>query len=139
MNDNPRIVIDTNVLVSAVLKSGSAPHRVVAAVLKGRAALVPSDWLRREYSEVLARPEFGFDPDLVAALLDGLRARALEVEPASVDVCGDPDDNLVLGTAVAGNASFLVTGNRKHFPPSHEGVKVVSPAEFLPVVANACQ
>lgn len=87
-----------------------------------------------EYESVLFRPKFGFPTAPVAALLDEIRSAATIVEPAPglpPALVSDPHDLMVLATAVAGAARYLVTGNARHFPASHRGVAIVTPRRFM--------
>ena len=90
-----------------------------------------------EYQDVLARPQFRFDPAEVARLLAQIEGDGEEVVAplASEGLPGrlpDPADEPFLEVAVAAGAEFLVTGNLRHFPARlRHGVAVVSPRAFL--------
>jgi putative PIN family toxin of toxin-antitoxin system len=126
-------VLDTNVIVSAGLKLGSVPYRVVMDwVLAGQVQTATCPSVVREYREVLRRPKFtrhGFPPDWIEDLL----ALSLQLPdpppwPRSIP---DPTDAWFLALAHAAGA-WLVTGNLKHFPEeARRGVTVISPAEYL--------
>jgi predicted nucleic acid-binding protein len=75
-------------------------------------------------------PEFS---EAAVATLKHLRSLALFVEPTRrVRVCSDPDDDKFLELALEAETAYLISGNKKHFPPeSYNGVRTVSPAEFL--------
>ena len=135
----PRIVLDTNILVSAALdqqKDVTPPGRpsyCVRLVFRESVHLILSEILFAEYSDVLSRPHFQFTRGYVQKFLHTLRRSAQFVRPSKIDpeVVFDLSDAPVLGTAVAGQADFLVTGNRKHFPRSYKGVVVMTPAEMV--------
>jgi putative PIN family toxin of toxin-antitoxin system len=126
-------VLDTNVLVSAGIKPGSAPAKLVMDwVLEGQIQVVTSPWVIGEYREVVQRAKFhryGFPPHWLEFLIEeSLRLP----DPAAWTRRGpDPKDMPFLGLAhVAG--AWLVTGNLKHFPKAvRNGVTVLSPAEYL--------
>lgn len=120
----PRLVVDTNVLVPAVIGAsasppgGSAGAGLIRARRGGLCALVVSDDLVAEYEEVLQRRPFGLSPRAARALCARIRERAICVTPARGRplLTADPDDDMVLKTAVAGKADlFLVTDNRRDF------------------------
>jgi putative PIN family toxin of toxin-antitoxin system len=127
-----RVVVDTNVLVSALLKEGSVPERALRALLE-RAVVLLDARLADEYARVLARPKFAA---IGSSRRDGLleRLRTLgelvaEV-PAWPGPLADPDDRAFVEVALAGNADALVTGNVRHFP-QNLGFEVLPPAAVL--------
>ena len=128
-----RIALDTNVVISAVLQARGQPALCVRLALSSDFTWIVSEELLAEYDEVLKRPRFGFDARSVDTFLEVVRSEAHLVDPTPLPrgVASDPDDVMVLGTAVAGKALFLVTGNMKHFPASHRGTEVLTPAQFL--------
>ena len=126
-------VLDTNVIVSAGLKLGSVPYRVVMDwAFAGQVQAVTCPAITREYREVLWRPKFTrhrFPPEWIEDLL----ALSLQLpDPAPwADLLPDPKDAIFLALARASGA-WLVTGNLKHFPKAaRRGVTVVSPGEYL--------
>jgi putative PIN family toxin of toxin-antitoxin system len=127
------VVLDINVIVSAGLKMGSIPYRLVMDwVLEGKVCLVTSPLIVDEYREVLWRPKFthhGFPPVWLEHLIDA----SLQLpDPAPwPHILPDPKDAPLLALANSAGA-WLVTGNLKHFPESvRHGVAVLSPAEYL--------
>ena len=128
-----RIVLDTNVLVSALLKPGSKPARILRLVLQGEIDVVTSEAILSEYTEVLSRPKFHLDPQLVQTILEILRSRSIHAPalPLSLDL-PDGQDEAFLEAALAAGADALVTGDKNHFPRGLcRGQKVMSPDEFL--------
>jgi len=129
----PRVVLDTNVLVSALMTPGGKPALVVD--LACGPALTPCFDVRilQEYREVLGRGGFPFSPDEAAGLLRDLRRRGLTVlTTPSTNPLPDETDRPFLDVALAADA-WLITGNLRHFP----GVpKAVGPAEFLAKLAE---
>lgn len=126
-------VLDTNVIVSAGLKLGSVPYRVVMDwVLAGQVQAVICPSVVREVREVLWRPKFtrhGFPPEWIDDLIEV--ALQLPDPPRWPYDIPDPKDAVFLALARASGA-WLVTGNLKHFPKSaRHGVTVVDPAEYL--------
>ncbi|MCU0572454.1 MAG: putative toxin-antitoxin system toxin component, PIN family [Syntrophobacteraceae bacterium] len=135
-----KVVLDTNVLVSALLKSDSIPDLLVSLILEKRALLCLTDSIVLEYEEVLAREKFKkLNRQKVAELIARLRSAALWVEPRiRLNAARhDPEDNKFLECALEAQADFLITGNIKHFPPKRfKKTLIVSPAEFLAVMVK---
>jgi uncharacterized protein len=133
-----RIVLDTNVLVAALLSPFGAPARIVDAVLDGGIVVCYDTRILAEYREVLGRPKFGFDADAAEELLTFLESSGEFVTPPPVGAeLRDVDDLMFLETALALKADFVVTGNPRHFPESERhGVELVSPAEFLSLLGR---
>lgn len=122
------VVIDTNILVSALWSRNGAPAKVMSMVVRG--AIIPCfDYrIMTEYREVLQRPKFGFSKGEVNSLLDWFESngRSVVAEPLD-DVFVDEADKKFYEVAKFCGA-VLVTGNLKHFP---EDPQVVSVADFL--------
>lgn len=126
-----RVVIDTNVLVSAALNPNGTPARIIATIQQGKLEPILSRAIRDEYREVLSRPRFGFPPTLVADLLDTFAELALLLEPGAHPLPNlpDPDDAPFIALALFAGCP-VVTGNTRHFPPE-TGVEVLTPGECL--------
>ena len=128
-----KVVLDTNVLVSGLLKPRSAPAKILRLILQGDLDIIMNEHILAEYNEVLRREKFSFNQKEVERIIEifrsyGIRARALLHTPR----LPDPDDTPFLEAAMSMQADALVTGNKKHFPArSCKGVKVMSPSEFL--------
>lgn len=133
------IVLDTNVLVAALLASAGPPAWIVEAVLTGEITLALDAAIRDEYDDVLRRPEFRFPRNRVDDLLDAIDRFAVRVAaapPTSVRL-PDHDDEPFLAVAAA-TGSVLVTGNLKHFPVRcRGGVTVRTPREFFEEMRRA--
>ncbi len=129
-------VIDTNVLVSAMLKFQSVPGQVVSEALLGDLIPLLCEEIVAEYREVLARPKFKFDPKVVDIFIDGIINRGIFVDVVSVEeIIPDPKDIVFYEVVMEGrreyNDAYLVTGNIKHFPVKHF---VVTPKEMLDII-----
>jgi putative PIN family toxin of toxin-antitoxin system len=124
-------VIDTNVLVSAVLTPGGTCDRILRAAVDGRIRLAWNAPMVAEYRAVLLRPKFGLSTATVSALLAAF-GPADQVSLRDVPPLPDPDDEVFLAAALATDDKILVTGNRAHFPAaSCSPVRVLSPAEAV--------
>jgi len=130
-----RVVLDTNVVVSALLKPGSIPSSILQLCLADAGfELAASQSLLGEYEEVLRRPAFAFTPGLVDRLMELIRQKSIAVSPAPslVALVTHAADAMVLECAIAAAADFLVTGNRSHFVGDRHGpTRIVTPAQFL--------
>ncbi len=127
------VVLDTNAIVSGLLKPFSPCGELLRMVSSGELTLCLDARLLGEYAEVLRRPRFAFDGELVSALLDQtFHAGILVSASPLVASLPDPDDVAFLEVAIAGNAECLITGNLKHYPSSsRQGITVLSPRDFL--------
>lgn len=127
------IVLDTNVIVFGLLTPFSPCGEIVRMTASGELTLCLDARLLGEYSEVLKRPRFQFDSELISALLDHVSHAGIVVSASPLIVSlPDPDDAAFLEVAIEGKAKCLITGNLKHFPSSlRQGVTVLSPKDFL--------
>ncbi len=112
-----RVVVDTNVLVSALIRPGGPPRQVLDDVLSGELTLLYDERILTEYGDVLTRAKFSFDSADVEDLLRFVAIRGKQVPDASCPArLPDPDDQPFADVAHAGAADLLITGNAKHFP-----------------------
>jgi uncharacterized protein len=131
-----RLVIDTNVLVSAALRPAGLQRTVLLLAITKPARLYVSRPIFEEYSEVLARPELHIPKGLRQQLLQLIKNHSHIVAPTQrLQVTSDPDDNIFLECADAARADYLVTGNQRHFPKFWKKTKVITPREFISLVA----
>ena len=131
-----RLVIDTNVLVSAAIKPAGLQRTVFLIAISKPARLYVSLPVLQEYSEVLARPELRVRKGLRLQLLQLIKNHSHTVVPTrQLEATTDPDDNIFLECADAARADYLVTGNPKHFPRFWKKTKVVTPREFVSLAA----
>lgn len=126
-------VIDTNVLVSALLNMDSHPGRVLLSVLNGETVPFMNAEIMTEYRAVLARKKFQFPADLVDVVLKRIAACCVLVSPSSEEFpeVGDPKDRCFYAVTMSGREAgdaMLVTGNIRHFPRKPF---VVTPAQFV--------
>ena len=129
-------ILDTNVLVSAMLKEGSVPYEVLAEALEGDIIPVLNDEIIAEYTEVLNRSKFKFSREAVDVLLEELKSRGIYYSQDELIDYFIPDPKDVVFYAVLMDArknkdAYLVTGNLKHFPAR---TYIVTPREMLDIV-----
>lgn len=128
-------VIDTNVLVSALLKWDSVPGNVLQFTITGVVTPVLNEDILREYREVLLRKKFHFPESVVDVILDNLAAQAVFINEEKLDVnLPDPKDVVFYEVVMEerkNQDAFLVTGNLKHFPVERF---IVTPRQFLDIL-----
>ena len=130
------IVLDTNVLVSSLLKRESKPAAILNAILESQIELAIDQRIFEEYCEVLHRPKLNIPTDLADSILRFIAFSALWVQTHPVEfpqgLIKDSEDLPFAAVAVCGAAEVLVTGNVKHFAfMSGFSTKVLTPQEFL--------
>jgi len=131
-----RLVVDTNIVISAALKPNGLQRTVLLLGLSKPARLYVSNAILSEYQDVLSRPELQIRKGLRQQLLDLLRKRAHIVNPVRrIQVANDPEDDKFIECADAARADYLVTGNVRHFPKFWKNTKIFTSREFLSVVA----
>jgi putative PIN family toxin of toxin-antitoxin system len=130
-------VIDTNVVVSAMLKRDSVPAKIIDLLLAGIIIPVFNEEILSEYEEVLLRPEFGFAQDDVNKFMDFMRKNGIFLEKnLSDEKFNDPDDAVfyeIALSAIKSREAYLVTGNIRHFPQKEF---VVTPRDILNIVLS---
>lgn len=127
-----RVVIDTNVLISAALKPSGNEARVIALSQVGCYQICLSNELEEEYREVSRRKKFAKYAVTMASILNDVVARALRIPVIdSPALCSDPDDDIVLGCALSAFADYLITGNLADFPKQLEKPSIVNARQFL--------
>jgi putative PIN family toxin of toxin-antitoxin system len=131
-----RLVIDTNIVVSAALKPDGLQRTVLLLAITKPARLYVSEAVIAEYRRVLARPELKIRKGLLQQILQLIRSHSQTVTPSRpLQITPDPDDNIFLECADAARADYLVTGNPRHFPKFWKKTKVITSREFLSIVA----
>ena len=131
-----RLVIDTNVLVSAALKPESLQRTTLILATTKPARLYVSLPILEEYADVLARSELRIRKGLRLQLLQLIKNNAHVVAPSRrLDVSRDPDDNIFLECADKAGADYLITGNSRHFPKFWKKTKIITSGEFISLVA----
>jgi putative PIN family toxin of toxin-antitoxin system len=133
-----RLVLDTNVLISALWKPGSVPDQALIAAFARGATVLYDARIVAEYRTVLARPKFKrIDPARTADLIARLVSNGEEVTdvPAWEGALPDDDDRLFVEVALAGSADAIITGNLRDYPETL-GVSVLPPASLLAMLES---
>lgn len=131
-------VIDTNVLVSALLssKDDSATVQVVSKVICGSIIPLYSNAITKEYLEVLSRKKFGFSSEAITYLLSAIEKYGVLIEPAPSGMTLPDMKDLPFYEVVlekCNDGAYLITGNSKHFPTKPF---IVTPRELLSMLDN---
>ena len=137
-----RVVLDTNVLIGALITSGAPPDALYQAWLRGEIELVTSAAQIAEMADVVSRPRLRkfLDADEAADILDNIGSRALILDDLSeVNLSPDPGDNPILAAAIAGAADLIVSGDKKHMLAlgEIEGIPIVTAREALERLGEA--
>jgi putative PIN family toxin of toxin-antitoxin system len=131
-----RLVLDTNVLISAALKPEGLQRTVLILAVTKPAHLYISSAILTEYRDVLARPELQIRRGVRQEVLQLIKGRARSIVPGKrLQVTIDPKDNIFLECADEARADYLVTGNVRHFPRFWKRTKVITSREFVSIVA----
>jgi uncharacterized protein len=130
-----KVIIDTNVLVSALIQRNYPNFILYNYVLENLVEVCISDDLFKEYLEVLNRPKFSRYSDFISKaeiVLAQIEAKATKFYPPKrLDIIADNADNRLLELAVASKADNIITGNTNDFTMSDfQGTKIVTPKEY---------
>lgn len=137
-----RILLDTNVLISALLSKEGPPGQVLSAIQRGRHILISSHYLAEELRAVANRPHLRsrISHEEVETLIYNLGAVGFVVsELPVVNLSSDPKDNPILATAIVGRADFIVSGDKNHMQNLGEvqGIPILTPRDALERLKNA--
>ena len=123
------VVLDTNVVVSALFNISSVPGIILQEALAGRVIPLLHEDILDEYNDVLHRPKFKFDRRDIEIALTGLIKRGIFLDAATIeDYVPDPDDAIFYEVVMEARET---TGNIKHFPVKPY---VVTPKEMLEIL-----
>jgi putative PIN family toxin of toxin-antitoxin system len=131
------VVVDTNVLVSALLNERGAEAAVLALIVAGKLIWCVSEATVAEYDSVLNRSKFQhLERWKITAALALAKAGEMAIVTTIVTRSPHDPDNRFLECAEAAAADFLVTGNTRHFPKSWKATKIVNARQFLDSLAS---
>lgn len=127
-----RAVVDTNVFLAGLLNLNGGAAKIIRAFRDGKFELVVTSEVFEEYVRVIHLFENAVRPQDSEELLELVFARAIKVRAAPArGLCTDTDDEKFLSAALAGNATLLVTKNKKHFPAKVLSLRIVNVRRFL--------
>jgi putative PIN family toxin of toxin-antitoxin system len=136
----PKVILDTNVIISAFLKAESNPALILALCLEGSLTVCLSEPIWQEYRGVLRRKKFlGLDLASIEKLLWVIKEQALWIFPRiPLNLSRDPADNKFLECALESQADYLITGNTRHFPlKKFHGTQIITPRDFIDLIGMA--
>ena len=134
-----RVVLDTGILIAALITRDTPPDRIYQAWRKRRFELVTSEWQLEEFRRVSRYPKLRkyLQPTEAGNLVNGLRhqARLLDDVP-DVELSADPDDNPLLAMAIAGEVDYLVSGDKRDvLAPKQVGkARIITARRFLTIL-----
>ena len=131
-----RVVLDTGILIAALITKNTPPDLIYQAWRKKKFELITSEWQLSEFRRVSRYPKLRkyLIPSEAGNMINGLRYQALVLtDLPTLEVSQDPDDNPVLAMAVAGEADFLVSGDKRDLLALKiiEKTKIVTARNFL--------
>lgn len=145
--DKPRVVIDTNLVISTIIIAGGLPNQLLQAWKKDFYTLVISNEILEEIKEVLQRDclqeKYHFIPEKTVPLITMLKfsaelARPLSEEDLPVH-CRDIKDDKLLTLAMGGEADYLVTGDKDllvlNGNPKLKKLKIITAKKFLSILS----
>ena len=129
----PIVVYDTNVLISGMIWGG-IPYDCIALAQEEKVeGLICEEILDEFWDKLTTKFSFSLHDasKIVTELLDFLHI--VEITNQLKDVTADPDDDMIIECALVGNATHIITGDRRHLLPleSYEGILIVKPTDFL--------
>lgn len=130
-----RVVLDTNVVVSALFSPAGCENRVLNLALHGRVQLYTSPTVQAEYERVLSSPRLHFSRTRVSSAIRQIEDAAYTARPVrTLSECPHEEDNRFLECAETAGADYLITGNKRHFPERWKQTSVVNARAFLALV-----
>jgi len=137
----PRVILDTNIIISAFLKPESNPALILSLGLEGYLTVCLSEAIWSEYREVLKRPRFQkLDHQSLEKILSIIKEKGIWVIPrVSLNIIkSDPADNMFLASAMEAKTDYLITGNTRHFPfRKFHGTQIINPKDFIELIGEA--
>ena len=132
-NPEVKVVLDTNVYISAVL-FGRKPEEIRRLSQEGKIELLVSEAIIAEVAEVLRR-KFDWESWQISQIINEMRETTTLVIPNQTlsVIEKDEDDNRILECAVEGKAQYIISGDKSHLLPlkEYQGIKILSPDQFL--------
>jgi putative PIN family toxin of toxin-antitoxin system len=124
-----RLVIDTNVIVSALMNVNGPPAKIVSLILNGNIQLLYDNRIIFEYIEVLSRKKFGFNMKIIDDMIDYFKHEGEYINADHINrKFFDEADKKFYEVFKSGKAQYLITGNKKHFPGEKN---IIVPREFI--------
>jgi hypothetical protein len=144
-----KVVVDTNIWISSLIASSKTAAKLVDEWREGKFKIVVSEQQVLELYEVFSRPKFLFKYRIARQEIDDIvssiavRAERVTLK-GNTKLCRDPDDDIIIETAIRGRAKYLVTGDKDITNDktvlsflSRHGVSVISLSRFLAIINKA--
>ncbi len=127
------VVVDTNVIISGLIKSFSDASKIINLILSGKIRLAYDARILTEYEEVLKRKKFNINFKHIESIISQIKEDGVYVSPTPLkELLPDKDDQPLLEVAYASKIDVIITGNKKHFPYKVcKNIHILSPSEFL--------
>ena len=137
-----RVVLDTNILTSAFISDKGAPFAALELWFGGRYELVTSTWQIEEFRRTsrYERVQTKTNTALVGRFVNLLRKYAVVVDGLPhVDISPDPDDNFIIAAALAGEAQYIVSGDKGDLLSLEKvaGIPIITAREFVKLFAKS--
>jgi len=123
-----KVVLDMNILVSALWSSAGNPFKILNMFAKGEFTLYYSDSIANEYHDVLTRQRFNFNPEKVSKLLNDICLFGILIAPKPSDFPMTDETDRKFYDAAKTAGAILITGNIKHYPTESF---IILPADFI--------
>ncbi|MBI5417292.1 putative toxin-antitoxin system toxin component, PIN family [Candidatus Poribacteria bacterium] len=134
-----KVVLDTNIYISALLIPGSNPDKIVQLAINKFLEIFISPKILKEL-EVNLIKKFDYTDEEVKELLIWLESITKIINPVHsiINVCKKDSDHCILECAMSGGADFIVSGDKKHLLSikKYNNIEIISPAEFLNKIIN---
>ncbi len=133
-------VFDTNILISSGSSTAGAPFRCLSLAREGKVEPVTCSEILDEFREKLV-DKFSLAPKTADEAVEEVKkfSRLVAIPGTLKNVLSDPDDHKVLECAVVGNATHVVTGDKKHLLPlkEYQGISIITAADFLQLAGKS--
>ena len=124
-----KVVVDTNVIVSALINANGTPAKILSSVLNGNIQILYDNRIIFEYIDVLSGREFAFNTETINDIIEFFRHEGEYINADHLNTAfPDETDKKFYEVFKSGEARYLITGNKKHFPQDNA---VVTPNEFI--------
>lgn len=126
-----RLVLDTNILISACWSPGGLEAELIRRTLSGEFTWCVTEEVLAEYRDVARRPKFADRAECFRQMLADLAQAVLVTPGPRVAAAADEDDNRLLECATGARADWLITGNLRHFPVVWQGTRIANARQFF--------
>jgi putative PIN family toxin of toxin-antitoxin system len=124
-----KIVLDTNIIVSAFINPKGTPGEIISLILAKKITICYDNKIFSEYMEILKNSKFNFDNILVDEFLNFIKENGeyIIAVPQKIKF-SDEDDKMFYDVYKSSDAYYIITGNKKHFPKEKN---IITPREYI--------